>query len=102
MIHSPFLRAAAGPLRLMVQDRLAVIGLCVLLSIIAMALFAPLLATHDPRHINEIEDGSVLIRGEDRWELGESLGPLALNAASSAGQEALIVGREGTVWQRQG
>jgi peptide/nickel transport system permease protein len=58
----------------MVQDRLAVIGLCVLGFIIAMALFAPVLSTHDPRHINEIEDGSVLVRGADSWELAESLG----------------------------
>ncbi len=102
MTLPPFLRAAAGPLKLMVQDRLAVIGLCVLGFIIAMALFAPVLSTHDPRHINEIEDGSVLVRGAERWELAESLGPLALNAADHRGTEALIVGREGTVWARNG
>ncbi|MCC5988901.1 MAG: ABC transporter permease subunit [Pararhodobacter sp.] len=98
----PFFRAAAGPLKLMVQDRLAVIGLCVLGFIIAMALFAPLIATHDPRHINEIEDGSVLTRGADGWELGESLGPLALNDADHRGADALIVGRGATVWERDG
>lgn len=102
MTMPPFLRAAAGPLKLMLQDRLAVIGLCVLSFIIAMALFAPLLSTHDPRHINEIEDGSVLTRGADVWELADSLGPLALNDADSAGAMALIVGRQGTVWSREG
>jgi len=102
MTMPPFLRAAAGPLKLMAQDRLAVIGLCVLSFIIAMALFAPLLSTHDPRHINEIEDGSVLTRGADGWALSESLGPLALNDADSAGAAALIVGRQGTVWSREG
>ena len=100
MTLPPFLRAAAGPLKLMIQDRLAVIGLCVLGFIIAMALFAPLIATHDPRHINEVEDGSVLLRGAESWELGESLGPLALNDADHRGEEALIVGREGTLWAR--
>jgi peptide/nickel transport system permease protein len=102
MTLPPFLRAAAGPLKLMVQDRLAVIGLCVLGFIIAMALFAPLLSTHDPRHINEIEDGSVLVRGADSWELADSLGPLALNDADHRGAEGLIVGREGTLWAREG
>lgn len=102
MTLPPFLRAAAGPLKIMVQDRLAVIGLAVLSFIIAMALFAPVLATHDPRHINEIEDGSVLTRGPDGWALSESLGPLALNGADHRGAEALIVGRAGTVWARDG
>ena len=100
MTMPPFLRAAAGPLKLMVQDRLAVIGMCVLAFIIAMALFAPLLATHDPRHINEIEDGSVLTRTDSGWALADSLGPLALNDADTAGDAALIVGRQGTVWSR--
>ncbi|MCC5958571.1 MAG: ABC transporter permease subunit [Rhodobacteraceae bacterium] len=100
MTLPPILRAAMGPLRLMVQDRLAVIGMCVLGVIIAMALFAPLLSPHDPRHINEIEDGSVLVRGSDAWELRESLGPLALNDAAHHAGQSVIVGRSGTVWTR--
>ncbi|WP_439561728.1 ABC transporter permease subunit [Roseinatronobacter sp.] len=102
MTLPPILRAAMGPLRLMVQDRLAVIGMCVLGVIIAMALFAPLLSPHDPRHINEIEDGSVLLRGSDGWELRESLGPLALNDAAHHAGQSIIVGRGGTVWTRAG
>lgn len=98
----PFLRAAKGPLRLMMQDRLAVIGACVLGAIIAMALFAPFLSPHDPRHINEIEDGSVLARGADGWELRESLGPLALNDATHLAGRSIVVGRGGTVWSRDG
>ncbi|MFN4101889.1 MAG: ABC transporter permease subunit [Pararhodobacter sp.] len=98
----PFLRAAAGPLRLMMQDRLAVIGLCVLGFIVAMALFAPFIATHHPRHINEIEDGSVLVRADGGWALSESLGPLALNDSESNANAALIIGRLGTVWSREG
>ena len=102
MTMPPFLRAALGPLKIMAQDRLAMIGLAVLSVIIAMALFAPLLATHDPRHINEVEDGSVLVREGEGWALAESLGPLALNDAAQDGDAALIVGRAGTVWARDG
>lgn len=102
MTLPPILRAAMGPLRLMMQDRLAVIGMCVLGMIIAMALFAPVLSPHDPRHINEIEDGSVLARGAGGWELRESLGPLALNDAAHLGDQSIIVGRSGTVWTRAG
>lgn len=102
MTLPPILRAAMGPLRLMMQDRLAVIGMCVLGVIVAMALFAPVLSPHDPRHINEIEDGSVLARGTAGWDLRDSLGPLALNGAAQRGSNALIVGRSGTVWARAG
>ena len=47
MTLPPILRAAIGPGRIMLPDRLAVIGLCVWNVIIAMALFAPLLVMGD-------------------------------------------------------
>ncbi len=100
MTLPPFLRAAAKPLRLMGQDRMAMIGLAVLSLVILMALFAPLLATHDPHSVNEIEEGSVLERGEARWTLRPSLGELALNDAASDAARDLIVGRDGTIWHR--
>ncbi|TVQ40802.1 MAG: hypothetical protein EA356_00800 [Geminicoccaceae bacterium] len=97
-----YLESSLEPLALMVQDRLAVIGGVVLLAIIAMALFAPLIATHDPRLINEIEDGSVLVRGEEAvWRLEPSLGPFALSGADSFGDQALVVGRAGTAFLRR-
>lgn len=101
MTLPPFLRAAAQPLRLMAQDRMAMIGLVVLSLVILMALFAPLLATHDPHAVNEIEDGSVLERSEDRWALRPSLGTLALNDAASHAGRDVVVGRGGTVWGRE-
>ena len=101
MTLPPFLRAAAQPLRLMAQDRMAMIGLAVLSLVILMALFAPLLATHDPHTVNEIEDGSVLERSEDRWALRPSLGTLALNDAASHEGRDIIVGRGGTIWGRE-
>ncbi len=100
MTLPPFLRAAAKPLRLMGQDRMAMIGLAVLSLVILMALFAPLLATHDPHAINEIEDGSLLERDGDRWVQRPSLGTLALNDAASRDGRDLAVGRAGTVWWR--
>lgn len=102
MTIPPFLRATLGPLRLMLQDRLAVAGLVVLSLIVAMAVFAPLIATHDPRLVNESEDGSILLRAEGRWDLQPSLGETALNGGDAAGGGAIIVGREGAVWTRQG
>lgn len=102
MTLPPFLRATLGPLKLMLEDRLAVVGLIVLTAIVSMAVFAPLIATHDPLHINESEDGSILVRGEGRWALGGSLGDVALNGGASHGGVSFIVGREGAVWTRAG
>lgn len=101
MIVPSYVKSALKPLKMMVEDRLAVIGMVVLGCIVAMALAAPLIATHDPRAINEIEDGSVLVRGLSPegsviWQLAPSLGELAIQAADSddAGR-GIAVGREG-------
>ncbi len=97
---SPALKEAFAPLRLMLQDRLAVVGLVVLTLIFCMALFAPLIAPQDPFAINEDEDGSVLMRTNDGWILQPSLGLVALNDTASRSGEDLIVGRKGSLWIR--
>lgn len=97
---SPVLKEAFAPLRLMVQDRLALTGLIVLTLIFGLALFAPLIAPQDPFAINEDEDGSVLMRSEEGWVLQPSLGNVALNDTASRPGEDLIAGREGSLWQR--
>ncbi|MDO5643485.1 MAG: ABC transporter permease subunit [Paracoccus sp. (in: a-proteobacteria)] len=101
MTLPPVLRAALAPLKLMLADRMAVAGLVMLSLIISMAVFAPLIATHPPLQINESEDGSILIRGDDGWRLAPSLGQVALNGAGFDGARAIIVGREGAVWTRE-
>ncbi|MCI2394818.1 ABC transporter permease subunit [Aliiroseovarius sediminis] len=97
---SPALKEAFAPLRLMLQDRLAVVGLIVLTMIFCMALFAPMIASQDPFAINEDEDGSVLLRTDDGWLLQPSLGQVALNDTASRAGEDLIVGRQGSLWTR--
>ncbi len=101
MIIAP-IRNALKPLALIMQDRLAVLGLCVLSIIIAMAVFAPWLSTNDPLLVNEIEEGSVLLRdgsGEDAvWRLQDALGPVAIQASSSTDTQGLAVGRAGTAY----
>jgi peptide/nickel transport system permease protein len=104
MIAPSYFKSALAPLKLMMQDRLAIVGMCVLSLIVAMALVAPLLSTHDPRAVNEIEDGSVLIRSGDQdtgivWRLENSLGDVAIQAADDddAGN-GIAVGRLGTAY----
>ncbi len=105
MIIPSYIKSAAKPLRLVLADRLAVIGLAVLSVIVAMALAAPLLAPYDPLAVNEIEDGSVLVRTQDGdagilWRLEDSLGTLAIQAADDDSRgNGIAVGREGTAFR---
>lgn len=99
-MSSSVFKEAFAPLRLMVQDRLALTGLIVLGLIFCLAIFAPLIAPQDPFAINEDEDGSVLMRSGSDWVLQPSLGDGALNDTASRGGEDLIAGREGSLWQR--
>ncbi|MCO6390902.1 ABC transporter permease subunit [Aliihoeflea aestuarii] len=105
MIVPSAIRSAAKPLRLVLADRLAVIGLAVLSVIVAMALAAPLLSPHDPNAINEVEDASVLVReagegGAINWSLSPSLGEYAIQAADDDGAgNGIAVGRQGTVYR---
>ncbi|SFJ41544.1 ABC transporter permease subunit [Aerobium aerolatum] len=105
MMIPSYIKSAAKPLRLVLSDRLAVIGLAVLSVIIAMALAAPLLSTHDPNVVNEVEDASVLTRqlGEDGavlWTLEPSLGEYAIQAADEDGAGGgIAVGRHGSVFR---
>lgn len=105
MILPSYFKSALAPLRFMLMDRLAVIGLAVLSLIVAMALAAPLLSTHDPRAVNEVEDASVLVRSGDAetgivWRLENSLGDVAIQAAADNGAgNGIAVGREGTAYR---
>lgn len=88
---------------MVLSDRLAVIGLAVLSVIIAMALAAPLLSTHDPNAVNEVEDASVLTRqvrdgGAIVWALEPSLGEYAIQAADDGAGRGIAVGRNGSVY----
>lgn len=96
------MRSALKPFTPIFQDRLAIVGLAVLSCIVALALFAPLLATHDPDLVNEIEEGSVLTRDPSGsstvWRVVESLGPLAIQASDAAADQGLAVGRGGVAY----
>lgn len=105
MIRSKLLKSAQEPVRAILGDRLALVGLAVLLSIIAMALFAPFLSTHAPLAVNEREEGSLFTRsveGEQvRWAYSPPLGETTLNAADYRDGLGMAVGRDGVVWRYQ-
>lgn len=91
------------PLRLVLHDKLGVAGLIILFSIIAMALAAPLIATHDPWMILETEQASILMREEGEWRLSPVIGPRAISGMDTTEELIVAVGREGTIhWYRDG
>ena len=64
----------------------------------AMALFAPLLSTHDPNEIIEEEEGTVVALVDGAWRVNERLGELALSGIDSRDGLAVTVGRLGSVF----
>ncbi|MDR5905147.1 ABC transporter permease subunit [Franzmannia qiaohouensis] len=106
MNRSRLMKSAQEPLRAILGDRLALVGLAVLLSIIAMALFAPVLSTHAPLAVNEREEGSLFTRsvadGQVRWQASPPLGEATLNAADYRDGLGMAVGRDGVVWRYAG
>jgi peptide/nickel transport system permease protein len=103
MIGTRVLKSAQEPLRAVIGDRLSLIGVVVLLSIICMALFAPFLSTHEPLAVNEREEGSLLARSIDgertHWVQRPALGERTLNAADYVDGVGLAVGRDGAAWR---
>jgi ABC-type dipeptide/oligopeptide/nickel transport system permease subunit len=106
MNRSRFLKSAQEPVKAILGDRLALVGLFVLLSIIAMALFAPFLSTHEPLAVNEREEGSLFMRSVDgdqvHWLASSPLGEVTLNAADYRDGLGMAVGRDGVVWRYAG
>lgn len=103
MNRSRLLKSAQEPVRAILGDRLALVGLAVLLSIIAMALFAPILSTHAPLAVNEREEGSLFTRSVEgqqvRWVPLSPLGETTLNDADYRDGLGMAVGRDGVVWR---
>lgn len=107
MIGLSAFKGLAEPLRAIASDRMSLLGSVVLLSIIGMAVFAPFLATHDPLHINEREEGTWLVRAEgdsDRrqWQSQTPLGDHTLYAATYRQGLGLAVARTGLIYRYQG
>ncbi|TGG95337.1 ABC transporter permease subunit [Natronospirillum operosum] len=106
-MRSSILKSAAEPARAIVSDRIALTGFIVLAAIVAMALFAPLLATHDPLHINELEEGTLMQRtqaedGSVRWVLSEPLGDVTVYDAAWQDGVGIAVARGGNVYRYDG
>ena len=65
-------------LRKLLRHRSATIGASIILFFMIVAVFAPLIATHDPRHANVVER----LQG---WSIRTTSARTALGVTSSAG-----------------
>ncbi len=81
------------------QDRLAFFGVAVLFCLVAIALLAPLVATHDPNEMNHRVEGTVFWYRDGEWVIQESVGEWTLNAVTFCydGDTAFAVGNHGEV-----
>lgn len=95
-------RRAFLPFKLILEDPLALTGSVILVLVISMAVFAPLLATHDPNAIAEEEEGSVLTQTSSGWAVAANLGASALNDIATSQDATIVVGRSGTIYEREG
>jgi peptide/nickel transport system permease protein len=87
----------AEPIRIIRRDPLAMTGLVILSVLVLVALFAPLIATHDPHEMHDRVEG-VLLRLSSAGQRHEVISEASLNAVTSVGPgEIVAVGAEGVV-----
>lgn len=80
------------------RDKLALTGAVVLLVLVAIALFAPFIATHDPNEINYHNAGVTLWQRDGRWESPREVGTDTLVGVALTGNgQAWVVGDNGLV-----
>lgn len=91
------------PLRIIRRDPLAMTGLVILCLLILVALFAPLIATHDPHEMHDRVEG-VILRLSSDGQSHEVISDASLNAVAwTESGEIVAVGTGGVIMEyRQG
>jgi peptide/nickel transport system permease protein len=78
------------------RDRMASVGLTILVAMLAIAAFAPLIATHDPNAVNERVEGVAVHHDGEGWRDIDVIGDAPLNGvALAAAGTGVAVGFEG-------
>lgn len=84
--------------RIILRDRLALAGTVFMAFIVLVAVFAPVVATHDPNTMNYKVEGTALWFDGTRWTIQEGIVENTLNSVSMATADELIaVGYFGTI-----
>ncbi len=85
------------------RDRMATVGLAILVGMVLIATFAPLIATHDPNAINERVEGVAVHHDGQTWRDVERIGDAPLNSVALRDDGmGVAVGFEGEAALRTG
>lgn len=94
----PYIASIKTPFITIWGDPLGRVGTILFSLIILMAIFAPVLATHDPVVMNERIEGAALPFKEGQWQEVQIIGDVPLNDISiSADGYSIAVGQKGII-----
>ncbi len=106
----PYLDSVLEPAKIIWQDPLGRAGAIIFTLIVLIAVFAPLLATHNPHEMNERIEGSIIpFYGAGEWEDYEIIGEDPINdlatgqnitAAITEANEVIVRGPGGE-WEKE-
>lgn len=85
------------PLTIIASDPLALMGGIILFLLTLVAIFAPLIATHDPHEMLEKMEGIVFTYDQDQWEFLTRLSQAPLNDSTYVDGVTYVVGHGGKV-----
>lgn len=98
----PMLVNLFEPFKIIFRDPLGRIGAVLLAIIIFIAIFAPMLASHDPNQMNERIEGSVIPFAEDgEWKNYQVIGQRPLNEVALADNYQLAAADEGYIYLKE-
>lgn len=101
--YRPYIQSMKAPFKAIWADPLGRPGSILFLVILFVAIFAPVLATHDPHEMNERIEGTAASFIEGQWEEMRVIGDKPLNATAVVSPgESFAVGREGTILHYDG
>ncbi|MBF8438159.1 ABC transporter permease subunit [Halanaerobiaceae bacterium Z-7014] len=98
----PMLMNIIEPFKIIIKDPLGRIGAVILSIIVLIAIFAPVLATHNPNIMNERIEGSVIPFDEDgNWSNYQIIGEKPLNEVAVGLEYELAVADGGFIYERE-
>ncbi|MCC3144966.1 ABC transporter permease subunit [Halanaerobium sp. Z-7514] len=98
----PMLVNLFEPFKIIFRDPLGRIGAILLSIIILIAIFAPMLASHDPNQMNERIEGSVIPFDEDgEWKNYQVIGQRPLNEVALGDNYQLAAADEGYIYLKE-
>ncbi len=94
----PFFNTILEPVKIIFKDPLGIAGAIIFSIIVLIALFAPLLATHNPAEMNERIEGSLLAFSPGgEWQDYEIIGDKPINDLVISDQQMIAAAENGLI-----